>query len=185
MPFTVEFIQLSPLDAVFNYCKIGFFVALLYTLPLFIYQFGKLKVEKETFEEKTNRMLAASALMLIMLVASFLTYKFIFPMEIMFLYGFNFNVARFASSLSAAVSTFIFTLLMVVILILLPFLRYLIKKSLFFNYSELVSFKKPVMVYAIVFAAIIALPLELITLALVFLAFVIVYRILIIFARTR
>ena len=123
--------------------------------------------------------------MIIILLSIFLTDKFIFPLTIMFLYGLNFSVADFDSSLSAIISAFLYMLFLVIMLILLPFMRILIKNSKFFNYSELVSFKKPVMIYSAIITAIIALPIEILVFGLVFITFLGWYKTLVHFSKKR
>ncbi|MCR4881450.1 MAG: twin-arginine translocase subunit TatC [bacterium] len=186
LPFKIDFIALSPLEILYNYFKVALVSSLLLTLPLILYQFAKLRIEKEkNVEAKTDHLIYALVLLIVTLLSTFLTYKYIFPAEIMFLFGLNFSVAIFASSLSAIVSAFIYTLLLVIMLILLPFMRYLIKNSKFFNYSEMTNFKKPVMLYSAILTAVIALPLELLLLGLVFLTFYGWYKILVHYSMKR
>ena len=184
LPFSIQFLQLSPFELIFNYLKIGFFFSLFMTSPYFIYQFGKLKLGTNV-EQKTNLIISAFVLFFAILLATFLTYKFVFPFEIVFLYGLNLNVAQFTTGLSAVVSTFIFTFIMVLLVILLPAIRILIKKSLLFNYATLIVFKKPIMIYLAVLSALLALPIEIISLGFVFLIFFMVYKMLIAFAKKR
>ena len=185
LPFSIEFIQLSPFELIYNYLKIGFFFSLFTTLPVFVYQFGKLKIDKSDVNKKTNLLLAACVLAVILILNIFLTYKILFPIEIMLLYGINFDVAEFSTSLSSIVSTAIFTYLILFLIILLPILRILIKKSLFFNYATLNLYKKPIIIYIAVLSAILSLPLEIISVGFVFLVFYLVYKLLIIFAMKK
>ena len=185
LPFTVEFLQLSPLEVLFNYLKIGFFFSFFATLPIFIYQFGKLKIEKDVFEQRINLLYVSLIIALIIFVSGFLTYQFLFPWQIMFLYGLNFNVAYFSASLSAMVSSFIFALFVVVMLALLPLLKKLIKKSLFFNYATFIRYRKAVIVYSIVLSVLIVFPMELFALGVIFLAFFFWYKILVNFSKKR
>ena len=129
LPFKIDFLALSPLEVFYNYFKIALIFSSLISLPLFIYQFGKLRFEKGDVEEKTNHLIYALALSIIIIVCAFLTFKFIFPAIIMMLYGMNFSVATFSSGLSAIVSSFIYTLILTIMLVLLPFMRLLIKQS--------------------------------------------------------
>ena len=54
LPFSIEILQISPLEVFFNYLKIGFFFSLFATLPIFVYQFGKLKIEKDVDKRKVT-----------------------------------------------------------------------------------------------------------------------------------
>ncbi len=185
LPFTVNFLQLSPFEVLFNYLRIGFFLALLLTLPLFLYQFGKLKINKDIFSERINLLYNALIILAIIVGAMFLVYKIVFPLEIMILYGLNFDVAYFSSSLTAVVATFVATLFVVIMLLLLPLLRYLIKNSQLFNYATFVKYRKPVIIYSAIFSALIVLPMELIGLGVLFLFFFFWYKILVNFSKKR
>lgn len=184
-PFRIEFLQFSPIEIIYNYVKIAFFFSSFLSLPIFVYQFGKLKFEHNDIEEKTNHLLHSLILSLHILLGIFITYKLIFPLIISFLYGLNFDVATFSSNLSAMVSSFIYASIVVILLISLPFTRFLIKNSMFFNYSELVQIKKPMMLYLGILTAIISLPIEILSLGIVFLTFLLWYKLLIHFAKTR
>jgi len=183
LPFPVTLYQLSPFEVFYNYAKIAFFISTFITLPFAVYQFGKLKVEKLDFDNRLNLLFSASSLALIILVSFGITLKFIFPAEIVFLYGLNTDIATISSSLSAMVSSVLMTMILLIILILLPLMKKIIKKSLFFNYATLIKFKKPVIVYAAILAGIITLPLELIGLVLSFVVFYLWYKVLIHFAK--
>ena len=185
LPFTINFLQLSPFEVLFNYLRMGFFLSFFLTLPFFLYQFGKLKINKDIFSERINLLYNALIILAIIIVSILFVYKIVFPMEIIFLYGLNFDVAYFSSSLSAMISTFVFTLFIVVMLLLLPLLRNLIKKSQLFNYATFVTYRKPVMIYSAIFSALIILPMELIGLGLMFLAFFLWYKILVNFSKKR
>jgi len=183
LPFPIILYQLSPVEVFFNYTKIAFFMAFFITSPFALYQFGKLKVEKLDFDNRLNLLLSASTLAVIILLSFGLTLKFIFPFEVVFLYGLNTDIATVSSSLSAMVSTVIMTMILLILLILLPFMKKIIKKSMFFNYATLIKFKKPIVIYSAILAGIITLPLEIIGLVLTFLIFYLWYKILIHFAK--
>jgi len=185
LPFTVEFLQLSPLEVLFNYIKIGFFFSFFITMPVFIYQFGKLKIEKDVFEQRINLLYFSLGVALIIFASILLSYFFFYPWQITFLYGLNFDVAYFSSSLSAIVTTFILTIFVTVMLALLPLLRNLIKKSMLFNYATFVQYRKPVIAYSAIFSALIVLPMELMALCAVFLVFFFWYKILVNFSKKR
>lgn len=185
LPFTVNFLQLSPFEVIFNYLRIGFFLSVFLTLPIFLYQFGKLKINKDIFAERINLLYNALIVAAIIFVSIFFVYKIVFPAEIIFLYGLNFDVAYFSSSLTAIISTFIFTLFVVVMLLLLPLLRNLIKKSQLFNYATFITYRKPVMIYSAIFSVLIILPMELIGIGLMFLFFFFWYKILVNFSKKR
>ena len=183
LPFPITLYQLSPVEVLFNYVKIAFFTATFITLPFAAYQYGKLKVDTNNFDNKLNLLLSSAILSLIILLSFGLTLKFIFPAEVILFYGLNTNIATFSSGLSAMVSTVLITMILLMLLILLPFMKKIIKKSLFFNYATLIKFKKPVIVYSAILAGIITLPLEILGLCLAFLIFYIWYKILIHFAK--
>lgn len=185
LPFSIEILQISPLEVFFNYLKIGFFFSLFATLPIFVYQFGKLKIEKDVFEQRINLLYVSLIVALIILISAFLTYKFFFPWQIIFLYGINLDVAYFSSSLTSMVAQFIFTLLICVMTLSLPLLRNLIKKSLLFNYATLIKNRKSVMIYCGILALLIVSPLELFAIGLIFLILFFWYKILVNFARKR
>ncbi len=185
LPFTVQALQLSPFEVLFNYLKIGFFFAFFLTLPFFIYQFGKFKINIDSIKERINLLYVSLLISVIILISSFLVYKIIYPLEITFLYGLNFDVANFTSGLSALVSTFIATLFITVMLLLLPLMRNLIKNSLFFNYATFIKYRKPVIIYSAFLASLIVFPLELIAFGFVFLVFFFWYKILVNFSKKR
>ena len=185
LPFSVEFLQLSPWEVLFNYLKVGFFFSFFATLPVAIYQFGKLKIEKDMFKQRMNLLYTSIGVAGIILLTGFLTYKLFFPWQIMFLYGMNFDVAYFSASLSSMVSAFIFTIFVVLMLAFLPLLNFLIKKSLFFNYATFTQYRKPVVVYCVVLSLLIVLPLELFALGVVFLTFFFWYKLLVNFSKKR
>jgi len=184
-PFEITLLQISPLEILFNYIKIAIIFSTILTFPIGLYQFGKLKAEKLTFDFKLNLLIAASAFLAIALVCSFVVYKFILPFLIFFLYGLNFGVSSMTASLSAMVSTILTTLLFLIILVALPFIRIMIKKSMFFNYATLVQFKKPIMIYAGIFSALLVVPMELLAMGIIFSLFVIWYKILVGFSKKR
>lgn len=183
--FGVDLLQISPFEILYNYIKIGFFFSVFCTLPFFIYQFGKLKYEAPEFKEKMDLLIASLVFALISVASFFISYKIIFPLNIMFLYGLNFNVSTFTASLSSMTAFFITTFLICIMLLLLPFLRYIIKKSLFFNYATFVKYKKIVMIYLAILSGIIFLPIEYICIGLTFLIFFIWYKILVRFSKKR
>ena len=185
LPFKIDFLILSPLDIIFDYIKIAFFFSLFMTLPYLLYQFGKLRFEHNNFEDKTEHIFNAAFLFLIFLVGNILTYKVTFPFLIMFLYGLNFGVASYATSLSSIISTYIYLLILTIALMVLPCMKYLIKKSRFFNYDELVKNKKTVMIYAAVLTMIIAIPVDFVAIAIIFLTFFLLYRQIMNYAKTR
>ncbi len=183
--FEIEFLQTSPLEPLFNYLKIGFFFALFFTLPFFIYQFGKLKIDAEKIEDKINLLYVSLITGTIFVVVMILVSKFLFPFIMFLLYGLNLNSVSYTTSLSAIVSSYIFILFLFIMLALLPLIRSLIKKSLLFNYATLIKYRKLVMVYCAVFAGILALPLEIIALGLVFLTFFFWYKVIVNFSKKR
>ena len=167
----ITLIQLSPYETIFNYLKIAFFFATCIIAPFALYQFGKLKVEKLDFESRMDLLIGGASLFVIIILSFFLTYKFFLPFMVFFLYGSSSNVAEFTSSISSMVSSFMTLLIITILLILLPFMRYIIKKSLFFNYATLIKFRKPIMVYSALLAIFLILPCEFIILGLLFLFF--------------
>ena len=185
MPFKVDFLVLTPVDILFNYCKIALFFASFLTFPYFLYQFGKLRYENIDDEQKADRIIISLVFTLFIFLGMFLTSEFFFPAEIMFFYGMNFGVAAFSTSFSAIVSTFIYTDFILTMLIVLPYLFYLIKKSQFFSYAEMLQYKKPIMIYSGILTAIIALPVEILFLGFVFLTFFLWYKVLLNFAKKR
>jgi len=185
LPFNIELLQNSTVEILFNYIKIAICFALIFTFPIFLYQFGKLKTNKVTFDYKMNLLICAFSFVTIALISVFLVYKLILPFTIFFLYSLNFNIATFTASLSSMVSTILLTLLFTIMVLLLPFIRILIKKSLFFNYATLVKFKKPVWIYAGIFTALLVLPIEFIVTGIIFFLFVLWYKILVNFAKKR
>ena len=46
LPFPIILYQLSPVEVLFNYLKIAFFIAAFTTLPFAVYQFEKIKIDK-------------------------------------------------------------------------------------------------------------------------------------------
>lgn len=185
LPFTIKLLQISPMELFFNYIKIALFFGLFLTAPILVYQFGKLKYENPEFNEKMDLLLASLVVAVIIIVSVFLVYKIIFPFEIIFLYGLNFDVSEYTSSISSIISFFIITSLFVIMLILTPFLRYLTKKSLLFNYATLIKYKKPTVIYMGILTALIFLPFEFIYLGFTFLLFFIWYKIIVNFAKKR
>jgi len=183
--FSVHLLQLSPMEVLFNYIKIGFFFSSFCIFPFFIYQFGKMQIDKENIEEKMNLLLSSLILAFIIIVSSFLVYRFIIPAEIYFLYGMNFHIAEFSSSLSSMVSAFIFTLLLTIMILLLPFMKFLIKKSLFFNYATFIKNRKPIIIYCGIIASLIALPMEIFSVGFIFLICFLWYKVLVHFSKTR
>ncbi len=185
LPLEIEFLQTSPIEPIFNYLKIGLFYAIFFTLPFFIYQFGKLKIDAQKIEDKISLLYISLITGAIFVVVLLLVSLFIFPFLIFLLYGMNFNAASYTTSLSAIVSSYIFVLFLFLMLAILPLIRILIKKSLLFNYATLSKHRKQVMVYCAVFAGILALPLEVVALGLVFITFFFWYKIVVNFAKKR
>ena len=185
LPIEITFLVLSPLDILFNYLKIALFFAFIFAFPVFIYQFGKLKYKSIDADEKINRIIISLIMEIIAVISLFVSYKFLLPTSILLLYGLNFSVVSSTISLSSIVLTFIYMSILVTLVLMLPVMRYLIKNSKFFNYSEMVSFKKPVMIYAGIFTAIIALPIEFLIMGGIFLTFYFWYKILVKYSKSR
>ncbi len=181
----LNLVQLAPYESLFNYLKIAFCFASFIIAPFALYQFGKLKVEKLDFENRLNLLIAAAIFFLVIFTSCFITYKFFLPAEIFFLYGLSFPVMEFTTSLSSIVSVYLITIIVTAFVILLPFMRFLIKKSLFFNYATLTKFTKPAMVYSALLAILLVLPFEFVILGLLFLFFVLWYKVLVYFAKKR
>ena len=184
-PFEITLLQISPLEVLFNYIKVAISFAFLLTFPVGLYQFGKLRAEKLTFDFKLNLLIVACTFLAIALICSFLAYKFVLPSLIFFLYGLNFGSSTMTASLSAMVSTILTIIIFSIMLVALPFVRIMIKKSMFFNYATLVQFKKPIMIYAGIFSTLLVVPMELLALGIIFSLFVVWYKVLVRFSKKR
>ena len=185
LPFEIELLQISPAEILFNYLKIALCFSLIFTFPIFIYQFGKLKAEKLTFDFKMNLLIAAFAYITIVFVCIFTVYKFILPFIIFFLYGLNFNISTITASVSSMVSTLLTTILFSIMVAVLPFVKIVIQKLFFFNYATLVQLKKPILLYAGIVSALLVLPFEILIVGLIFLLFLLWYKIVVILSKKR
>ena len=183
--FPLEILQISPAEVLFNYLKLGFFFAVFFTFPLFIYQFGKFKINQEKIEEKINLFYIALLVFGITVLAIFLSIVCFTPLEYKILYAINFKIASMATSLSALVSTFIVNVFITSLLGFIPVIKSLSKRGLFFNYDTLIKYRRSVVLYFAVFACIIALPVELVVLGLIFLMFFFWYKIVIMMIKKR
>ena len=185
LPFDVEFLQISPVEVMYNYVKFALFFSLFLNFPFFLYQFGKFKINFENIEEKVSLLYLSLIVFAIFLFCFFLCLKVIFPIVMFVCYGFNFSVVTYSTSISGIVSAFITTLLLVYLAALLPVVRFLIKKSLFFNYATLVQARKPIIIYLIAITIFITLPIEIIVPLFIFLLLFLWYKVIVNFSKKR
>ncbi|MDD3594157.1 MAG: twin-arginine translocase subunit TatC [Candidatus Gastranaerophilales bacterium] len=185
IPFKINFLQLYPYEMLFNYLKFGFLFSVFVNFPFFVYQFGKMKVNINNLQDKSNLFLLSLILVVSALLSVFLSYKILIPLQLFLLYGLNLNIAEFSVNISSFISTICFNIYLVMLLLLLPVVKQLVKKEVFFNYATLVKYKKQALIALGIIAFFIISPAEIVAFAIVFFIFAVWYKIVIHLSKKR
>ncbi len=182
-PLKIDFLISNPFEIVLNYCKISFFMALSFVLPIAIFQLGKLKIDYSDDEDKRTAYIYAGFLYFILFCAFFFTIQILLPAEIMLLYGFNFLGIDNASSFTSFSSLFFTDYIFSALLFSVPLMSKYSLNLPILDYKDFEKYQMPIYYTFGGLAILLVLPFELIACGLVFLMFCFFYRLAYKFAK--
>lgn len=149
IPFTVQFLQSAPDEIFIASLRVATFFGLYLLFPFAAYQFARLKFDNKSEDKKLFLILASGGFILFTFGVLFAYYALI-PSMLVFLLGFNSDVAVASFSISKYVSFCLNMILIGGIIFEIPVFLGVLAKTNFITYEKLISSWKKVAIGAFI-----------------------------------
>ncbi|MCK7521190.1 MAG: twin-arginine translocase subunit TatC [Ignavibacteriales bacterium] len=174
-PVSNAIIQLAPDEAFISAFKIALFFAIYICAPFVLYQVAKFKLSKEFSDKKSLIIAILSGFVLFSSGLIFAHYALI-PLLMLFLMGFNSNIATVSFNISSYVSFCLQIMLISGIIFEFPLFLYLLGKTDFITSKKLISQWKPISIGALIYHSLLLISSQLFTLIFLAAAILAFYR---------